>query len=322
MQSIISRATTLCARSACGLFLALISCATTDPRVSFEGQPGKLVIRIDDKPMATYVYEDEKTPRPYFAHVRSPSGIQVTRNHPPRPDDFQDHAKYHPGLWMALGDLNGHDNWRLHARVDGGDFAERPTGGIGRGTFTVRNRYLTTDGKETICTETCRYTLLTRPLGYLLLWDSTFISQEGDFYFGDEMDESCLSVRVATPIAVKSKFGGRMVNAEGGVNEKGVRERLSDWCDYSGTIEGKQVGITLMSDPANARRPWWHARDYGFLGANPFRSHPERRENTRIVVPRGTPFRLRFGVLIHSGATASYDPQEAYEDFQQQLEPR
>ena len=44
------------------------------PSVTFEQKPGELMISIGGKPFASYVYEDEKISRPYFAHVKSSCG--------------------------------------------------------------------------------------------------------------------------------------------------------------------------------------------------------------------------------------------------------
>ena len=58
--------------------------------------------------------------------------------------------------------------------------------------------------------------------------DSQFSGPE-EFYFGDQ-EEMGLGVRVATPLAVKN--GGRLLKSEGGIGEKQVWVRQSDWCDY------------------------------------------------------------------------------------------
>ena len=53
------------------------------PVVDFVQEPGKITVTIGGEPMATYCYADESILRPYFAYVRAPGGIQVTRNQPP-----------------------------------------------------------------------------------------------------------------------------------------------------------------------------------------------------------------------------------------------
>jgi len=286
------------------------------PRVSIDDQGGRVVILAGFQPVAEYFYRDPEISRPYFAHVHAPCGEQVTRRHPPGPGDATDHRRLHPGIWMAFGDLGGADDWRLKAKVESDGLVGLSQEGDGRGVFTVRNRYLSADGSRTICTETCKYTILVRPKGYLLIWDSTFVSDTEDFYFSETMDEMGLAFRVATPIVVKSRKGGRILDSKGRVNEVQVREELAEWCDYSGTVNGKAVGLMIAVDPSETPLPWWHARDYGFLAANPFRSHPERLDFTRVVVKKGEPYRIRFGVWIHGdGSDEPFEPRLAYEAF-------
>lgn len=60
--------------------------------------------------------------------------------------------------------------------------------------------------------------------------------------------------------------------------------------------------MALMADPGNVRRAWFHASDYGVLVADPFgRRAFTKGEGSGTVVTAGETFRLRFGVLVHSG---------------------
>ena len=285
-------------------------------QIAFDKGDGKLDISIDGQPFATYVWKDERTTRPYFKHVRV-AGIQVTRNHPPQTGDFQDHETYHPGVWWGFGDVGGNDYWRMKAKVIGGEFLEGPKGG-GRGAFTVRNEMLTNDGEATFCEQICRYTILRRTNGVLMICESTMTRRQSDFWLGDQ-EEMGLAARVATPLAVESEKGGRIVNSQGQTSLKEIRTNQADWCDYSGPIEGKYAGIMIMSDPENFRRPWWHAVVSGLLIANPLgeselSGRGKRSENW--LVREGEPFRLRYGVLIHvDPAEDKFDPKQAYVDF-------
>jgi hypothetical protein len=50
--------------------------------------------------------------------LRAPSGVAVTRHHPPiAGSDATDHDTMHPGVWLAFGDLNAQDFWRNKARI-------------------------------------------------------------------------------------------------------------------------------------------------------------------------------------------------------------
>ncbi|MEW4568361.1 PmoA family protein [Tautonia sp. JC769] len=283
------------------------------PTVAFEERPDGLGITIGGEPFATYVFEQGRIPRPFLEHLRSPSGVQVTRSNPPVEGvDIADHPTFHPGLWLALGDLNGADSWRNADPIRHAGFVEEPLGSPGRGRFAVRNRYLK-DG-EVIAEEVCRLTIVVRPASTLLVWDSEFRPVGGSLAFGDQ-EEMGLGVRLATPLAVVN--GGRIIDSEGRVNEAQVWGAQADWCSYAGEIDGERVGLLLMPDPGNFRRPWYHARDYGLLVANPFgRNAFTGGEPSRVIVEAGETLRMRFGILVFDGDA---DLEAAYRDFLEQI---
>ncbi len=304
------------ARTALGLILGALAAAPSlaeEPcRVEFHPEPGRLRITVDGQPLATYVYRDEAIPRPYFAHVHAPGAVQVTRHHPPiEGKDPTDHATFHPGIWLAFGDLGGADSWRLRARVDHERFVEVARPGDGQGSFVVANRYLSVNGEATICREVCRYTVIARPDRYLLISASEFRTDLPDLAFGDQ-EEMGLGVRLATPLTVKQ--GGHLTDSAGREGEGQVRGKTASWCDGHGTIDGRDVGITVLTDPENFRPSWFHARDYGLIVANPFgRKALTGGPASRVVLPRDEAFRLGFAVLLHSGK--SFDVAEAYRDY-------
>src|SRR5688572_13917128 len=70
------------------------------PGFAIEEKPDRLIITDGGRPVAEYVFNDPEIKRPYFRHVHTPSGIQVTRNHPPvAGKDLDDHPTFHPGIW-------------------------------------------------------------------------------------------------------------------------------------------------------------------------------------------------------------------------------
>ncbi len=305
-------------------FLGLVSClwlpiagavAAEDspPQVAFRQAPGKLIVTVDDRPMATYVYADANIPRPYFAHVRAPDGRQVTRNHPPiEGKDRTDHDTMHPGIWMAFGDLGGADFWRNKARIVHASFLGQPNGGPGSGSFVEEKHYLRADG-SLVCKELFRCSIHVCRGGYLLTWDSTFRG-DGAFAFGDQ-EEMGLGLRVATPIAEVA--GGRLRDAQRRSGAAEIWSHAAAWCDYSGVVDGRRLGLTLLCHPANFRESWMHARDYGFVAANPFgRAAMKKGPPSRVVVEPGDRLRLRYGVWIHGGDTdAEADCVAAYAEY-------
>jgi hypothetical protein len=290
--------------------LLLLVCGTARagdaPPVAFEREPDGIRITIGGRSFARYIFGNDRTTRPFFEHLRTPGGIQVTRNNPPvEGRDLTDHPTFHPGLWLAFGDLNGADSWRNAERVCHAGFVEEPRGGPGRGTFAVRNRYA--KGDTVLAEEVCRIAVLSRPEGTLLIWDSEFHPQVDQLIFGDQ-EEMGLGIRLATPLAVLN--GGQIRDGQGRRDEAQVWGKTADWCAYLGEVDGKRVGIALIPDPANFRPCWFHARDYGLLAANPFgRNAFTGGEKSRVVVPRGRTLRLRFGVLIFDGTP---DLDQAY----------
>ncbi len=283
------------------------------PAVSFKQADDRLHVIIGGQAIAEYVFRDEQILRPYFRHLCTLTGKQVTRNSPPmKPGDLDDHATMHPGVWLAFGDLSGADFWRNKGRVEHQQFVGGPKSGARVGSFSVRNAYV--ENGHTICTEDCTVTFLARADGYRIDWTSTFRSDRGDFAFGDQ-EEMGLGARVATGLAVV--HGGEIKDSEGRKNGKQVWGKQADWCEYGGVMDGRKVGIVLMPDPQNFRRSWFHARDYGLLVANPFGQNAfTKGEKSSALVPKGKTLRLRFGLLVYdlpAGETLKADAE--YRDF-------
>ncbi len=282
---------------------AQLASAERLPEFGFRIRDRAVEITTDGEPLATYVFRDDKITRPYFAHVRL-AGQQLTRNHPPVDGtDATDHATMHPGIWLSFGDISGHDYWRLKARTQHVEFVQKPHAEGGELAFAVRNRYLSTDGNQTICEEVARFrfaALAEPPGSFLLFWDSTFSSDQGDFYFGDQ-EEMGLGVRVATPLAVNTKAGGRILNSHGQRDERELWGKAAAWCDYGGLVDDSRLGIVLLPHPDNFRPCWFHARNYGFVAANPFGRKAFRAgPPSKVAVRKGESLRLRFGVLLYA----------------------
>ncbi|MDA2925189.1 PmoA family protein [Acidobacteria bacterium AH-259-L09] len=288
-----------------------------EPEVTFKHEPNVLHILVGGQHFADYVYFDKEITRPYFAHVKTPAGIQVTRNRPPDPDkDLTDHATMHPGIWMSFGDISGNDYWRLKAKVKHEMFVQAPEGGPGKGTFAVRNYYWDKEDTDRIAAEETSYTIIVEPDAHLLVWDSTFTpyGETEKLVFGDQ-EEFGLSIRVQTPLA--EQFGGVMTDSEGRQGAEKIWSKQADWIDYSGVLDDKWIGMTIMPDPGNFRKSWYHARDYGFIAANPFgREAMKAGPKSEVVVNKGEELRLRYGVLIHSSdSKADMNLTEAYQRF-------
>jgi len=296
------------------VFLVLTLTTASAGEFAVEQKPDRLIITHGGEPVAHYIWKDERVLRPFFAHVYALGGIQVSRNFPPvSGTDPTDHETMHPGIWLGFGDISGHDFWRNKAVVKHERFLQLPKVGEGKLTFTTENSFQTTQG-QLVCKQASRFSLSSRPAGYLLIWDASFDSSEGDFTFGDQ-EEMGLGVRVTTKITEKN--GGTIRSSEGGNSAKVTWGKPAKWCDYSGTVNERSVGIAIFSAPENFRPSWWHNRDYGLFVANPFgRKALTQGQVSEVRVKKGKTFQLRFGVLLHSsGTNQPVDIVAAYEDF-------
>ena len=272
-----------------------------------------LVLMQGEQALARYYHAHHDVHRPFWAHVKTPQGNQVTRGFPPvEGQEATDHASMHPGLSMGFAILNGVNFWhnREGKVVHLGYEKLFPQGPVPE--FVARQQYQDAEGKI-LCQEVVRYRFHPNSDGYLMTQESTFSSSQS-FYFGVK-EEMGLTMRVATPLVVKSGMGGRILSAGGGVNEQGTWGKPDKWWDYAGPIDGQWSGIQLMSGPRNPQT-WAHSRDYGVLVANPFPLDIKANRHLRRDVTPDKPFTLSFGVQIHQHAQAiEFDAEASYKRY-------
>ncbi len=141
--------------------------------------------------------------------------------------------------------------------------------------------------------------------------------------FGDTKEGS-FGVRVNDVLREqpgKGKKGtGKIENADGKVGELPCWGQKSAWCDYSGPIDGKVVGLAIFDDPSNPYPACWHVRGYGLMAANPFgRSRsvfPAMIGRKDLVkMAKGDHLKLRYGLLIHPGDAAGGMVGKYYQQF-------
>lgn len=297
----------------------------------FKHQTDNIEIHFGSQRIATYLKRHPKLTRRALVNVNTPSGIQVTRNFPPRkPEDIDPgygaeqgiiHPVMHPGIWVGYGDVDGNDYWRLQSEVEFDGFVEKPRGDKKQGAFSVRNQLKSKDGGRTVCIETTHYQFERVPEGLLMFITAEYLSKERDFYFGDQ-EESGLAIRVASPIRVQGG-NGTILNNRGEKNGGQVWGQQAEWFDYFGTVGKRVVGIMVVPNPQNPRPSWLHARDYGVVVTNPFPKQPsERREPyVKTWVKKGQPFRLSYAVFIHESPTDQpLDRTKAFNKIRSQFE--
>jgi hypothetical protein len=152
----------------------------------------------------------------------------------------------------------------------------------------------------------------------LLVLDIDLLASVAPITFGDTK-EGAMGVRVHDQIR-EQKGNGKIVNAKGQVAEKGAWGQAAAWCDYSGEVDGKKVGIAIFDDPKNPYPVAWHSRGYGLMAANPFgraeSRFPAVKGRTDLVrLGKGEHLRLRYGVLVHSGDVREGQVAENFQRF-------
>jgi putative membrane-bound dehydrogenase-like protein len=260
--------------------------------------PDRVVFRQGGDRIGEFVFADPKIRRPFFANLRAPGGIPVTRTWPPVEGvDATDHADLHPGVWLAFGDISGQDFWRNKATMKHESFAVAPEWKNDHLAFATVSSLLAADGTR-MATMRCDYTLAPKGHELHLAWASAITPEMEGFHFGDQ-EEMGLGVRMATPLTEKN--GGLITSSTGITTAKATWGQPAAWCDYKGIGNGIRAGVRIIPDPANFRPCWWHNRDYGVFVANPFGRQAMRQgAKSRVEVKRGETFRLKFAIVLHA----------------------
>ena len=296
---------------ACGRYEAVLSDAPAprpEETVQLRTADERVDVRIDGELFTSYHF-GAQWHRPYLHPLMGPYGDPVTRGFPmieDVPGESRDHV-WHRGLYSAYGDVNGVDNWtegegrghtvhrRFEALASGPVYARAVA--LGDWTTPDRGRVLLGERRE------MRFYRL--PVGRLIDVDLALTAGEEDVLFGDTKEGGLISLRVAGSMEVGR--GGRMENSLGGVNEGDLWGRRAAWCDYSGPVNGKTVGVAIFDHPQSFRHPtYWHARDYGLLTTNPFAvsTFEGGGPSGEYLLPAGESLLVRYRVYVHAGDVA------------------
>ncbi len=317
--------------------------APADPApkpVTIKVAEGKHIDFLAGEELVGRFHIDPSLPKPHFHPLMGPFGKPVTRGFPMIPDDpneTKDH-KHHRGVWFGHQEVTpeGIELKRNGTPIKTADFwsegdkvvcveVGKPQQDKNHAWIQIRNECRCGDQK--VMDETHVIHLYDFGHTRLFVFDVDLHASVAPITFGDNKD-GWLGVRVAETMCEKKRVGGVLENAEGkrtegasrNADQKGCWGLLSAWCDYSGPVEGKVAGVTLMDDPKNPYPAYWHARGYGLMSANPFgrtkAGFPAAKGKTDLVkMAKGEHLKFRYGMLIH--------PRDAKEgkvaDFYQQF---
>jgi len=321
--------------------LAALAALPLGAQVKITQGADRIDVAIDGKPYTTFYYGPE-VPKPYLYPLRAPSGVSVTRSFPMETvaGESTDHP-HHRSLWFAHSSVNGFDYWNNEFSYESNPKVKGTLGHI----FVTKIDKVQSGPKTGEIDETSEWK---QPDGVVVLnEDRKMIFHAGgpdrvidfDFLltakttvkFGDAKD-GVFGIRLASGLEepgpksiAEPKRTGLMINAQGCKTEKECWGKRSEWMDYSGTVDGQQVGIAIFDTPGNPGFPtYWHARGYGLFANNIFGRHEftnKAEPDGSVTLKPGDRLRFRYRVVIHPGDAASADIADLYKQYATRLRP-
>lgn len=280
----------------------------------------RLDIVVHGKRFTSYHY-GEQWVRPFLHPLIGPGEVGITRSWPISgivKGETRDHP-HHKSLWVAHGECGTVDNWSEepgHGYQRQRRFASRVSGPV-YGEFVAKIDWCDSrERKQFEETRRIRVYAVSRRMR-LLDVEIRFRMNQGPVTFRDTKEGGLLSIRVASAMDVPR--GGRIENGYGGRDERECWGKKAPWCDYSGVVDGRAVGIAVMDHESNPRYPTeWHVRNYGLMTANCFGwSHfrPEARERGDLRFRKSSTTTWRYRVYIHEGDATKGKVRERFLDF-------
>jgi len=319
-----------------GWLLTSVNAAETAVAVKVTPLPDRVRVELDGRLFTEYVFGDGAT-KPYCYPVLAADGTPMTRDFPMKKTGLEDmDHPWHRSLWFAHSLVNGVDFWN-EANGDAGhspdakgktiqdQLLETTSGAVG--IIHTHDRWLAPGGKL-ICTDDRRLRFQGTPDSRTIDYEVTLHAQpEAPLVMGDNKDGT-MALRLAQWLAMphKSKNDGIITSTGHLVSSTGQHDdevwgKRADWCDYFSQHNGKTYGVAIFDHPENLRHPtWWHARDYGLFGANPFGQHDFERLKDQphagdYTIPAGGSLTLRYRFYFHYGDEKTAKIAEHYADY-------
>jgi len=318
------------------LAVAALAALPLAAQVKVTQEKTQIAVSIDGKPDTTFFYGPDVA-KPYLYPLRAASGVAVTRAFPMDkvPGESTDHP-HQRAMWFAHSSVNGLDYWNNEFSYETSN--PRMAGKMGH-IFVTKIDKVQSGAKTGEIDETSEWK---QPDGVVVLnedrkmifhaggpdriidFDFT-LTAKTEVKFGDAKD-GVFGIRVASGLEepqpkepAEPKRAGLMTNAQGGKTEAECWGKRSEWMDYSGTVEGEQLGIAIFDTPGNSGFPtYWHARGYGLFANNIFARHEftNRKEpDGSVTLKPGEQLHFRYRVVIHPGDAASAHIGDLYKDY-------
>lgn len=281
-----------------------------DGGVTLSQLTDRIEVKINGQTFTGYYFKTS-SPKPFLHPFKAASGTVVTRGFPVErgiPGEPLDHP-HHRAWWFSHGDANGTDFWgeegKAPGRIEHRSFDEIVSGPV-YGRLVAHSEWVTARG-ERILNDRREITFYSLPDARMIDFVIELKPTSGPVKFGDTKEGS-FAIRVAAELQAKDGTG-RLENSLGLQGETATWGKRADWCDYSGTVAGERLGITIFDHPSSFRHPsFWMVRDYGLFATNPFGerayTNNPKADGSYLLAP-GKTLTIRHRVLIHAGDAAS-----------------
>src|SRR6185436_6837757 len=265
-----------------GACFCLVSSVRGAEGVRMIEQGDKVCVEINGELFTEYCFKG--APHVFFYPVIGPGGARMTRDFPMSNTEGEEHDhKHHRSIWFSHGAVNGIDFWSEDAkagRIEHDKFLEVKSGAES-GVIRSTCKWIAPGaGHEVILTDERVFRVYARPANERLFdFEVTLKAGDKEVVLGDTKEGSMAirvneSMRGTLPKAAgekKVKPGKGRIALSTGVHSSGEGDdqawgKRADWCDYSGPVDGKTLGIAIFDHPSNPRHPtWWHVREYGLF---------------------------------------------------------
>lgn len=277
---------------------------------------------VDGKHFTSYHYAPDLR-KPFLYPVLLEEEFRMTRGYPMEEIEGEpkDHH-HHTSWWVAYGAVNDGNFW--HESADSTDkqrtdeIAEIVSGPV-FGRLHAKNSWVGPEKKE-VSEERIFTFYASDDADRTTDMQVTFIADEGDALFKDTKEGGIVSFRMNPQI--DEKVGnGKMKSSAGCEGSDECWGKAAEWHDYSGSIDGQNLGIAVFDHPGNLRHPTrWHIRDYGLysancFGLNDFTAKDEERLNGDYTLAKGESLTFNYRVFIHLGDTDEAAVGSQYEAY-------
>jgi len=312
---------------------AMCGCQEKKESVDLEvDQAGKKVeVTIGGKLFTSYIYPNTIM-KPTLWPLMSPAGNMLTRSFPlaEKAGDRADHP-HHVGVWLNYGDVNGLDFWNNSEVIpeeNRGSYGtiyhqsvEKVESGEGKGILETTAKWKSPDN-EVLLDESTHFDFMAPSPDVRIIDRTTTLTAVADEVHFYDNKEGMFAIRVARELELPSDKPTELVDSHGvvtrvesmdnsnitgnyhsadGVEGEDVWGTRSRWMKLSGAINGENVSLVIIDNPANVGYPtYWHARGYGLFSANPLGqkifSNGEKELNYSLKKGESTVFKYRLVV--------------------------